>query len=564
MAESDGPGADDPGTDDPGTDDPTSEGSAAEAERTAVQDAAADRRYKRRIGMLLAVLALVGAWIAVLQTNAATNEARAAREATRLAADAQRAQVVEQGAESGFEEIGSQIASLPERRVFQPVDALAEDVGDPAGASLDPDRAADRLEAAEDLVNDSLGPEVGRMRAVREEARRTSLLQAAVVEERVTWNARASQYETVITTLGVAIFLIGFTLVVNRRLRPPIVVPGLILALYCFGWSTHIYLKAIPDVDRDAISAVATGDVALDEARPADASAEFDRALELDDDYPPAHEGSALARLLAANPDLFRTVAITDASPEVIDDASAEIERALELSDEASVETLTGAAVVALVATDWDRAAEVLDEAIEANPLTPSLQLWRIVVAAAQGEGDEATDMANELFGEFADLRATDTARNLLAQFFSLLEWAEANGAPAEVIDDLRTEAVALTATTAAGRDLGDAPSDDVGFGVIRAEYSPDDLATDVAFEISGVGSDDVITVAGYERPAPGASWIQAPELYYVGPPGAGGAGSGMSIPTVRACRAVEYRFDFYVEGEFITSDTAPGGDPTC
>ena len=32
--------------------------------------------------------------------------------------------------------------------------------------------------------------------------------------ERITWNNRASQYETVLTVLAVAIFLVGFTMVV--------------------------------------------------------------------------------------------------------------------------------------------------------------------------------------------------------------------------------------------------------------------------------------------------------------------------------------------------------------
>ena len=57
---------------------------------------------------------------------------------------------------------------------------------------------------------------------------------------------------TVLTVLAVAIFLLGFTLVVGRNLRPPLAVPGVILALVCAvplaaaqGGELPLYLAAV-------------------------------------------------------------------------------------------------------------------------------------------------------------------------------------------------------------------------------------------------------------------------------------------------------------------------------
>jgi hypothetical protein len=55
-----------------------------------------DAPYKRRVAIVLAVLAVLGAWIGILHTNAATNESNVARETTRTAVSAQASTVVEQ------------------------------------------------------------------------------------------------------------------------------------------------------------------------------------------------------------------------------------------------------------------------------------------------------------------------------------------------------------------------------------------------------------------------------------------------------------------------------------
>ncbi len=84
------------------------------------------------------MLALLGAWIAILQTNAATNESSSAREATRLASEAQTARIVDDGIGAALDEIDSEIELFASRPAFNIDESAAADVG----ATVDPERTS--------------------------------------------------------------------------------------------------------------------------------------------------------------------------------------------------------------------------------------------------------------------------------------------------------------------------------------------------------------------------------------------------------------------------------------
>jgi tetratricopeptide (TPR) repeat protein len=515
-----------------------------------------EARYKRAVGITLALLAVLGGWIAVLATNAGTNESRTTREATRLASQSQTENLLAKGAEAGVEQIDAERDTFPTRGAFR----LPEEAAAQIGLALDEARAEARLEQAETELDEALGGGGSRLRALAESARRLSLEASATVQERITWNARASQYETVLTTLAVAIFLIGFTLVVSSRLRPPLAVPGLVLAVFCLGWAVHIYRKPIPDVDRSAIADVAVGQVAFDEGRSDDALEAFDRAIGTDADYAPAHQGRALARLGAANPDLQRTFAITDTSTEMLSAAAADAERARQLDAGDQTTTLAVAGLVAILAEDWDRAADLLEDAIEANELTPDLQLWRSAVAVAQGDDAAASAWYERAVDRFGGLEGTNEARLIVGRYLTLLEWVEARAPErAEPAARFRADAIRVLTTRATDRQLAEGTAPGATIRVDTVAFADD--RTFVDLDVGGVAPDAVITVVGYERPAPGATWVQSPELLYVGP---SADNEGLGILTPRACVPVEYRFDLYVEGEPVGRADAPGGAPTC
>lgn len=528
------------------TDEPTEPTAEPEAD---AEDA--PRPYKRRVGITLAVLALLGGWIAVLQTNAATNESRTTREATRLASEAQTARVLSEGIDAALRQIDAEIDTFGERPAF----ATEDQVGDDLGVTIDPEAQQARLDAAVAELDDAASGRQELATRAAIDAQHLTLLQAAVVQERITWNARASQYETVVTVLAVAIFLIGFTLVVGRRLRPPFALPGLLLAVYCFGWAIWIYQKPIPDVDRTAITRTAEGEVAVAEARPDDAIASFDEAIALDDGYAPPHAGRGTAVMVAANPDVLSTLALTDTDPSVIDDALGSLDRALELDpDDSKTEGLAG--FVEMAGADWAAAAERLDQARSSNDLAPRLALYRSAVAVAQGDEELARELLGEVADRFSVLADTETDRALVAQYLSLLEFV-ADRAPdqADLARSLRDEVVAKVS------DLPDTGTDPADVELTIEQLSWADGKTTIDLAIGGIPDGQDIAVVGYERPAPGASFVQPAELFAVGPKTDLG---GVQIRSPRACVAVEYRVDVYVDGGLAASQTTPGADPTC
>ena len=112
-------------------------------------DEAVEDRYRRRVGIILALLAITGAWIAVLATDAATAESTTTREATRLAVQAQSADVLAKGVEAARSEIEAEVDAFDSREVFSDPDALEATLG----IEIDPARAAQRRAAAEQLVD---------------------------------------------------------------------------------------------------------------------------------------------------------------------------------------------------------------------------------------------------------------------------------------------------------------------------------------------------------------------------------------------------------------------------
>jgi tetratricopeptide (TPR) repeat protein len=501
-------------------------------------------------------LAVLGAWVAVLQTNAGTNESSTARDATRLAAEAQSAAVVEQGGLAAVDQIEAEIDILPDRPGLNPHPELAAELG----VTLDPAREAERQAAAQDSVGNSLTDERGQLFDLQEEARRLSLTQDEKVEERVTWNARASQYDTVLTVLGVSLFLIGFTAVVGRILRPPLAVPGLLLAVFCFGWAAFIYNKPIPSVSNDVITDTATGQALLDDDRPQEAADKFSAAIDADDDYLPAYVGRARANLLVSNPDIIRTLAFTDTESEAYDEAIADLIRSIDLGGEKDVANLTTAAMAQIGRGRYRAAAETISTAIEVNDEAALLPFARSAVAVAEGNGNAARLWRSRGIDLLGPLAQTDRNRRVAAIYYTLLgKVADDVPEQADLARQIRDETVTLAASIDAGRKLSGEVPDSATLRVNEVAFADGKTTIDVT--VDGVTDDAHVMVIGYERPAPDAGWVQPIELLYSGPPPGDGS---LTIDTPRHCDPVEWRFDLYVEGGLADSVTAPGVAATC
>lgn len=520
-------------------------------------DDPSESRYKRRVGISLATLAVLAAFIAFVQTGASNNEAATARQATRLAAEAQTADVLSKGIQSGLNEVDAELSLLPDREVFGDTEGIASQFG----VQVDPDRAQQRSAQAEEAIEQSLGEDRTLSAEFDTEAQRLSLEQALVVEQRVSWNAKASQYDTVLTVLAVAIFLVGFTLVVGRNLRPPLAIPGMILALVCAGWAAQIYFKPTPEVSREAIDATAEGRYLQSIGDTQAAIGQFDTALESTPDYTEALISRALSGVLEANPDLQATLAWTDTSAEVLDRAAADVELAIDSGAQEDPTAWAVAAVVAVGRGDWDAAAEYLEEGIRLNELAAELYLWRAAVAAGQGDVDAARDWLLQAQANFGDL-GEDRIRTLAAQYLTLLEYVAAvDPDQADIASQLEEGGIAALAESRKGSPLVAGSSPDAGFTGANATFSDDNTTVDL--DVTGIDDGAQIVIAGFEDPGGGNGWVQSPELFYSGPAGQGREG-GVTIRTPRNCAPTEFRFDLYVEGEFRDSTTVPGGSATC
>lgn len=519
-----------------------------------------ERRYRRRVGVLLALLAVLGAWINILQGNAATNEANAARETTRQAVEAQSETLT---ALVGFgltDGIDVEVAALGRRPAFAGVGSPIG-ASDPLRSSLDPAAQEERLAEAEAQVEERASFDTSEeFLALQIRARRAGLNRAALTEERITWNARASQYETVTTVLAVAIFLVGFSLVIARSIRPPVLVPGVALAVFCFGWAVQIYNKPIPRTPDPAIDAVATGDALVSVGREGESIEAFDLAVDADDDYAEAYEGRALASFLLANPDFVTDLSVVDLSAPAVEQAVSDIERALELGGDDNVVTLTLAGVLAVADGDLERAEEALLRASELNPRAPGVQLLLADIKLARGDEAAAREGFRQAFQLLDPEVATEQTRRVAAQAYTMLGWIiDSTPSAAEAAEAFRNQVVAGETALALDEELsGEIPAE---AALVLDELAFVNGGLDVSVGIDGLSDDDAVTYLVYARTAEGAPWAQPTDLAYFGPPVTIDF-TGVDWPL--RCFPVELRVDAYVNGAFLDSETRPGVAPNC
>jgi tetratricopeptide (TPR) repeat protein len=516
--------------------------------------------YRRRVAILLAAVAVLGAWIAVLQANAGINESTTARETTRTAVEAQSASVITEGLQTMRSGAVAEVQTLPLRNTFTqeladlfPGEPLPFTDGErvAAGLGIAVETAQAVVEGNYDLAF-RLGVEQGEK----------SLERDALTEERITWNARASQYETVITVLGVALFLIAFTLVLSRKIRPPILVPGIVLVLYCLGWALWIYNKPIPDVSREAITATATGQVLLETGDSEGAVESYDTAIELDDDYLPPHAQRAIAHMSLANPDLFETFAVVDNTSETFQAAVDDALRALDLGGDEDITTLAVAGVLSLAANEYEIADEAINAAIGLNESAPGLYLAASATDAALGNFEEAQEDLDTALGFIQPAEPSGRIRALSADYFSWLGWVESqNPELADDVANLRNKMAAAEAFLTEGVEQSGVVPPGAGLRFNSAEYANDEVLIDL--ELLGLDDDDYIVLVVFERPEEGGQWVNAENMAFIGRAVVSET-QGDPVPAVRACAPVEFRAELYVNGVFVGFDDAPGVAATC
>lgn len=474
-------------------------------------------RFKKSVAMLLAALAILGGMIAVLETYASTSESQAAREATRAAVSGLAAQVEA----NALQQVTTELAATPELR----------------------ERA--QTETA----------------ALQLEATAQDLRRSALTQTRIGWNSRASQFGTVVTVLAIAVFLTGFALVVQTRIRIPVVVPGIVLGLVCAGWAVQIHLRGVPDTAERAIDATASGLTAMERGDYAAARASFDEAIRIDADYPAAHEGRGVSTFLDANPDFFAVGSVLDNSESVRASARADLDRALEIGPDHNVYAQTLIGILDLYGPDPAAATEALDQALRLDPSAPELWFAHAAARTAAGDIDEAESSLESGLDLLDQRRPSDSTRQLAAEALTSFEWVRVRGADGESASRLARRIVALEASFIAGRELRPEQADATTLIVEQASFEDGRLHFDVSLDVP---DDTVLSALVYERASPDAPWAQSPELGMVAVV-TGKLRIDESIVVDRACLPVEFRLDLHAEAvlvEQVLIDGAP--EPTC
>jgi len=513
-------------------------------------------RFKQRIAISLGVLVVVGAAIAIVQVRASTNESNTARDTTRVAVEAMRANVVADTAAGVIPQVDAERAFL----AFQsPLTAGAPSLAQAAGIPTSKSGSAAGLRVAQASVPD-LG--VGKLAPVLQtEAQRLSLEQRALATTRITWNTRSTQYTTVIAVLAVAIFLVGFGLVVGGPIRGAAYVFGVAVGLFAAGWAVWIYFLPIPSTPASAIEATARGTVLSGEGSYRAALSQYDAAIRSASGYATAYSGRARARLLASNPDYPVTRAITDLSGRSVAEALTDAQKAHQL-DSRDILATSLLALASFYRGDYVHALSATDAALALNPGVPDLWLLRSAIEVGLGDPAAASAALVHGVGLLRGASPSQQTRLLASTYLSYMAWLERHDpVHAAATRKLADRLVAIESAFTLGRTLPKHPPATGTLSVTRLRYAHGKLMLRLRW--AGLPAGTALTAIGYERPLAQGAWTQPPDLALF----ASIAGSGsrnITVPLKRACQPTSVRVDVYLNGSRTLSRTGPGVRATC
>jgi tetratricopeptide (TPR) repeat protein len=515
-------------------------------------------RLKRTIAVSLASLVVLGGGLAILQVDASAHESNTARETTRTAVQAMRANVLADTVAGLQPQLQSERDFLPYRR---PLDASEPSLAGAVG--LAPPRAstvAGSLRVAQQALPD-LG--VGTLlTGLQFDAERLTLKQRALATTRITWNDRSTQYTTVIAVLAVALFLVGFALVAEGQVRRAAYTLGIAVGLFAAVWAAWVYHLPIPSTPDSAIDAAARGNVETTNGNYRAAITQFDRAIAEDNEYAAAYSGRARARLLDANPDYAVTRGVVESGGPMVAAAVEDARKALALNGR-DIVSATLLALTSFYDGDYEAAGSATDEALALNGKVPDLWLLRSAIEVARGDPVAAKASLEHALSLLQGAEPSQRTRLLAASYLSYLAWLErhdpAHAAAARRLADM---VVAVeTRYTLGGGPLPKAPPA-TGTATVRGlRFADGKLMARLVWRNLPDGT--ALSAIGYERTAPNGAWSQPADLALFAT--IGGSGSrAVSVPLERTCEPTSVRVDLYLNGAPTVSRTGPGVSPTC
>jgi tetratricopeptide (TPR) repeat protein len=511
---------------------------------------------KRKIAITLASLVLVGAGLAILQTDAGVNESNTARETTREAVRAMRENVAQNAVLGVVAELQGERDFLRYRSPLAEGASLSDAVGIPPNGA----RIASDLRAAEKGLPIARGQQA--LDRLGFAAERATLKQRALATTRVTWNTRSTQYTTVIAVLAAALFLVGLGLVVEGALRRYVYALGVAVALFATAWAVWIYKLPIPTTPDSAIDASARASVLANRLDYPGAIDLYSRAIAADGAFAAPYTGRAIARLLAANPDYRASRAYTDVRGRASGLASRDIGRALDLGGQRDFLGLGVSALLDFYGGRYRQSVDEADRAIAINPGVPDAWLLKSAAHLALGEETASDAARRKALDLLKGAQPSKQVRLLSSTYLSYLAWiARYRPTQAAAARQASNEVVAAETRFTLGRTLSDSLPRSGSVSVDDLRYANGRLELRLGYDRLPKGT--VLTALAYERPIKGGAWAQPTDLALF----LDVAGSGkekFSIPLVRACKPTEVRVDVFLNGVPALSRTGPGVKATC
>ncbi|HEX3561404.1 MAG TPA: tetratricopeptide repeat protein [Solirubrobacterales bacterium] len=513
-------------------------------------------RFKQHIAISLALLVVVGAGTAILQVQASNKESNSARQTTRIAVQAMRANVVADTVAGVTPELEADRDFLAFRRPLTPdAPSLAAAAGVNASQGQTTGSLLIARHAVPDLGADKLLP------SLETGAQRLTLSQRALATTRITWNDRSTQYTTVIAVLAVAIFLVGFGLVVGGPIRGSAYTLGLCVGLFAAAWAGWIYFLPIPSTPATAIEAAARGAVLTQNGHYRAAVARYEAAVAAKGDYATAYAGLSRARLLAANPDYQVTGAVTDLSSRSISDAVLDARKAHVL-DSRDILSASLLGLTSFFQGDYEQALEATDAAIGTNSSVPDLWLLASAIQAARGDQRAANAALSRAVRILRGTEATQRTRLLASTYLNYLAWLERyDPAQAAAARKLTNRVVAVETAFTLNHTLPKHVPTEGSVSVTGLRYAGGKLTMTLRW--AGLPPGTALSGLAYERPLPHGAWTQPPPLALFAT--VSGAGQrDISVPLKQACRPTSVRVNVYLNGRPTLTRTGPGARATC
>jgi tetratricopeptide (TPR) repeat protein len=522
------------------------------------EDDDVDAAFKRRIALLVAVIAFFGTIASFLASHASTEEAKKMREAQRasVAAVGQGAGVAARTLTAGSgareaEAVG-RLASLARSRAFFNPGPDSAPLNEQAHLF---EEAEGSLAGLSPLLSDAAYRDRGgRYAEVLDTGpNRLLLSQEADREAADAWGDREIGYVAVITFLAVALALLGLSVTIGGRARLLLVVPAIAITAACTVAIVWNATRPVPRTSQEAISHVVEGDLLSSEGDYKGAIRQYSRAIDLRPDYVTALGKRASAHFSAGSPQggQYRSVTSREANAKSVDD----LERALKHGGRDRPLLVADLGFGYFLQRKYGDAEKQTRRALGLGR-QPAVQANLALILAAQGRARAAGEAYATAIEEIGKRPLREEQDALFSGALNDLELlARRSPERSDLVRRFADDLVAGKVRTRVGETLG-RPPEGVDFAVRGITFRASTVQIDLEYRNIPAGTR--VGYVSYVRANEHEAWRHAPELdnfevWRAEPTGRSTVqGNQGGCPT-----AGQYRIDVYAEGQRVTTAEA-------